>query len=410
MKKTIAVISVMLAFSVMLSGCGNNKPADDTAKKDAEASSLSDVTSEIDASSEENTDKTEKADEKTSSAKTEKPSQSVKLKTDFTSKGKKIASSFPYAAILDDITNIDFYQKKPDFSKYTKKTVKEDDITSIDQYYQGKTLVYEVPNDFGETGYFHYTKTNSGKPVKVKYWNDFDGKLNEITMDGDGYNICMRSFNKSSPYGADEINVTITKNNPNDLPEFAEYVIEKQTVRLYDVKYYSDSGYMHYYYNPGENGKMTENEVTEFTVCKSDVSTATVKQITEQSEPYILQTLAGRHKLSYKQNGEKKNWFITCNLYVIFNTKEAAESYVKNNGLGSNSKVSVSNENCTGDNWYVQYSDVTLKIADGFKAGNQSFNDFALSEFYDLSFADIAVNSNCEVTSISYNNSIISYY
>lgn len=410
MKKTIAVISAMLAFSVMLSGCGNNKPAEETAKKDAETSSVSDVTSESKTSSDGSTDKTEKADEKTSAAKTEKQSQSAKLKTDFTAKGKKIASSFPYATILDDITNIDFYQKKPDFSKYTKKTVREDDITSIDQYYQGKTLVYEVPNDFGETGYFHYTKTNSGKPVKVKYWDDFDGKLNEITMDGDGYNICMRSFNKSSPYGADEIYVTVKKNNPNDLPELAEYIIEKQTVRLYTAKYYSDAGYMNYNCNSGENGKTAETENAEFTVCKSDISTATVKQITGQSEPYILQTLAGRHKLSYKQNGAKKNWFITCDLYVVFNTKEAAENYVKKNGLSNGSKVSISNENCTGDNWYVQYSDVTLKIADGFKAGNHSFNDFALSEFDDLSFADITVNSNCEVTSISYNNSILSYY
>lgn len=416
MKKTLALISAILAFTVLFSSCGSKDSND--GKETASLTSAvngtdTDTSATADAENTENTESTKPSSTEKTAEKTKAAAKfQVNFKENFLTKGKKIAAAFNYKAALEEISNVDLYQKKPDFSKFTKKTVHDpDSSTSTDKYYKGSTLIYEVPNDFGERGYFHYTKTKSGKPLKVMYWDDIDcKKIEEITMDSDNFYIVLRQLDKSKPCGSNEMYVTVKKNNDNDIPETAEFQIINQTASLYEAHYYSDSGYKIYNANLNETGKMTEAENIIFSECKSVISTETVKKIQSNKHPYILQTLAGRHKLSYKQNGSKKNWYMTCSLYLIFNTKEEAEAYVSQNLSGSDQKIKVSNENSLDSAWYVELSNITLPIADNFKAGEQSFKEFALSEFDDCSFADITINSNCQITSLSYNNSILSLY
>lgn len=410
MKKTLAVISAILAFTVLFSSCAA-KDGKDGEKTTASTSAVNRTDADI-------TDKDDvKSTEPSSTEKsTEKSESTTKLqlnfKENYAAKGKKIASAFNYKAVLEDVSEIDLYQKRPDFSKFTKKTVVDpDSSTRIDRYYKGGTLVYEVYNDFGERGYFHYTKTKSGKPLQVMYWDDIDcKKLEEITMKGDGFSLIFRQLNKAKPCGADEIYITVENKRANDLPDTANFEINKDTVTITDAKLYTGSDYISYYANKDASGKLAEGQTTMFSVCKSEISTDAVKKIQSETTPVILQTLVGNHKLSYKQNGANKNWFITCDLYIVFNTKEDADSFVGKNGLSSNPSVSVENENCTGDSWYVRYKDVTLGIADGFKAGSKSFSEFALDEFNDLTFANITFNSNCQVTNLNYDNSVLSYY
>ena len=415
MKKTLAIISAILAFSVLFSSCGS-KDNNDIKENTSQTSAVNGTDTDTTAADVENTESTESTESSSTEKATEKTKTTAKFqvnfKENFLTKGKKIASAFDYKTALEEISKVDLYQKKPDFSKFTKKTVYDkDSSTSTDKYYKGSTLVYEVPNDFGERGYFHYTKTKSGKPLKVMYWDDIDcKKIEEITMDSDNFYIVLRKLDKSKPCGSNEIYVTVKKNKANDIPETAEFQIINQSVSLYEAHYYSDNGYRTYNANLNENGKMTEFENIVFSECKSVISTETVKKIQSCEQPYILQTLAGRHKLSYKQNGTKKTWFMTCSLYLIFNSKEEAESYVNKNSFGSDQKISVSNENSLDSAWYVEFSNITLPIADNFKAGEQSFKEFALNEFDDCSFADITINSNSQITSLSYNNSILSLY
>lgn len=418
MKKFISLISVICLVCAVFSGCAssnqnNANPTENTTSLNQNSSSTAQSTSSISNSTvASTTSAVNKTQNSNATPKTtKKTAEKSKFVEKFTKTGEKIIAYFgaigDYNTYLNDIAKIGLsIPKALKSGKYTKKTVKNGDETRL-QYYSGKTLIYEEVSGFFEEIFVYYTKTASGKSIKVSYYHA-DNKVYAVLMNANDFSFHFGNFNSKSPYGAENITISISKKNKNDLSETLNYCTDKnKIITLETAKYYSSNDFREYssWY---DNGKIGEFDQILYSVCTSSVSTNVIDQVRN----YSKYTLLGNHKLSYKTKSNKKQWYLTSDFYILFANKEDAKAFVKKNSLSEATiKQDYLAPDDDDDTCYVLYKNVTLPFADSFKLNSDgSFETLAYSEFNDNTFAHISVNSSNEITELSYDNSILSCY
>ena len=199
--------------------------------------------------------------------------------------------------------------------------------------------------------------------------------------------------------------ITAEKKTDSKLNESIMYSAYDGFILVEKALYFGKDGYIDYFSWIGIDDKLHENVDVKFAELKSSTDEDTVKKIKSDMDISVIQTLMGRHRLAYKND----KWFITTDLYVLFSDKNGAKKYAEKNGI---SKENISNEYALNDGtFYVIYKDITLPISEKFKLnGDGDFNKLAMSEFDDLTFADIITDDSGQVTEISYNNSTLSCY
>lgn len=332
----------------------------------------------------------------------------------FTDKGKSISALFgddySYSKILDELSGISL-NAKPDYNKYTEKVeTDEQSSTSVKKYYDGSLLVYEVPEGYGEKGFIFHTKTKNMKDVKASYWLE-DDKIYTVDIAGEGFVVSYNNLDDSKPYGANQINVTVNKAVDGEIPFSASYTISNSKVSLSNAIYFADGIYKSYSCQVDESGKADENEEVKFDLCKTEPNVEVFRQISDDTAHSDVQTIIGKHKLSFNVEGSKKNWFITMDLYVLFDDEDAALDYIVDNGIGSNENVTYGNDYVVKDNYYVLYKDVTFAIDDRFIVnGEQSFKDFAVDEFDDYIFSKVVFSSKGDILAFESDNDVMRYY
>ncbi len=408
MKKSIKIISALMAVLLIFAGCSKSEKANTEASDDSEKNAA--VKSE--SSAEKSVSVSEKTDKEKGEIKSKKNiGFSLNVKERFTEKGKKIISYFgekySYKTILEDISEINL-ALKPDFNKseYTVKNVAdEESSTNIVQYYNGNTLIYEKFRGFGEAGYVYYTKTKSGAAAKVYYYHDENEKVYNTVIKTDVCTANIDMQNKSEKSDPQTVIITAEKKSAGKLSENIMYSACNGFITVEKALYYSKDGYIDYYSWIDVDNRLNEDINVKFTELDSPTDEDTVKKIKSNTDISIIQTLMGRHRLAYKRD----KWFITTDLYVLFANETEAKKYAKQNGIG---EENISNEYASdGGAFYVLYKDITLPISDRFLLnGEGGLNNLASAEFNDLTFADITTDDSGNVTEIEYNNSVLSCY
>ena len=328
--------------------------------------------------------------------------------------GEKILSCFDAEnsteEILNDLKNIDLYYKRPNFDSLNLTVKTETDESSATQkikYYDGDKLVYVVYKGYGETMFDYCTETASKKDVTVSYVEN-DGKRYSVTVKGDGYSVRYDSLNKKAPFGADDISLLFTKEHKNDIDESLNIDVIGRKYYVSTAWYYNNKDFVNYYAYTDDGENLETDSFVRFSAAdKKSLSTDTIKAINENKDKLSVQTIFGRHKYSYTDNGLKKDWYITADLRVQFADTEKAKAFKES--MAAKAQVEDEIEETNGK-FFVTVKSVTLPVAENADFYGKDVYEQIVEEINDPTYKALAFNAENQLTGFDTGAEVPDYY
>lgn len=297
--------------------------------------------------------------------------------------------------VLKDVEKIDLYHKMDTKGLTYKKVEDKDNSTTTIYYYDGEKLVYEQYEGFGEAGFAHYTKSKSGKDVKVNYYDD-----NDVRIGCSEYSVAFWRLNKKAKYGADNLNITVGKlNNNSPLGEYVNYYYDGSVWTIENCVYLADDG-LHKYsaYINVDSGKLQEYDNLLFQKVNS-ADTSLIKKLIAYfgDTPFIMDLNMGGHKISYIDNGKTQQWYYTGSAIFTFDKYEDAQAFAKEFGVTAE------------DGLYDEaYSYVSIKVTLAINNSDMDIVTRSLTEIDDSFTINPRLNKDYEIISHSYGT--VQYY
>lgn len=312
--------------------------------------------------------------------------------------------------ILNDLKKIDLYYERPDFDSLNLTVKTETDESSATQkikYYDGDKLVYVVYKGYGETMFDYCTETASKKDVTVSYVEN-DGKRYSVTVKGDGYSVRYDSLNKKAPFGADDISLLFTKEHKNDIDESLNIDVIGRKYYVSTAWYYNNKDFVNYYAYTDDGENLETDSFVRFSAAdKKSLSTDAIKAINENKDKLSVQTIFGRHKYSYTDNGLKKDWYITADLRVPFADAEKAKAFKES--MAAKAQVEDEIEEANGK-FFVTVRSVTFPVAENADFYGKDVYEQIVEEINDPTYKALAFNAENQLTGFDTGAEVPDYY
>ncbi|MBR0112993.1 MAG: hypothetical protein IJM02_04530 [Clostridia bacterium] len=291
---------------------------------------------------------------------------------------KKVFADFRYPGDIVDSLGID-YNLKPDLKGLTKKTADAPDGGYIDSYYDKKgNKVYSLYRESGEDRFDYFTKDKNGNEITAAYYTDENGEVTGIRVDCDEYymNIYHEDDGRLSYY--------CDIYDPGDRMTFVTCDEENSVWNIEAAGYFTKDKYVNF--SSWEN---IDGETEEWFEDKYEREDSI--ETTDVSELYGVIPFtfcAGKHKLAYTENAGKREWYMTFDIIVQFDTMEEAEKFALTH------KTTEPGYGDDGETPELLIEDITLKFSDEF----ENFAGFATMEFNDYYSLVISLDDNYEIT------------
>ncbi len=298
-------------------------------------------------------------------------------------KVKETFSNCPHPDdVLADCGKIDF-DLRPDFKGLKKKTVKdEENSTSTDNWYDSRgNLKYSDYRNggFGEDSFDYYTKSKSGKALTLTYCLN-EGETYWVKATADTYSV---HFNDIGEDGADDIYIEEYK------PGGWEYVSynksESGWVTGYAV-FFGDEGLIQYY------GYSEEDDYITDTLAKkvNDIKVSDFSEKLYYAAP--AQCSARSCKISYTENSDGREWYLTAPFIYQFDSVEQANRFSKEFGLPEPEYSPLD-----GETLQIDTGEYTFRVSLDF-AQSEEFSGFVKNEINDDYSIVLKLNDDKEIT------------
>lgn len=325
--------------------------------------------------------------------------------------GEKILEHFDIGSsaeeILADLKNFDFYHK-PDFDN-PKYTVKEkenpEDSTKRIEYYENDKLKYIDYVGYGEDMFDFFTKTEGGKDIKVTYTDD-GGKRSSVSITDEICTISCNSLNENSPFGADDIDITYINEKENDIAESLILKAEGNRYYITSAQYYSGDDFVRYSAYL-EDEKLIDESYTMISKNQKEVSLEKIKSVLNSKDKASVQTIFGNNKFSYTGTEEAKKWYMTADLYVVFDSKSKAKEFAEKLDSG---EIKVSNDMSNNEkNWYAVVEGVTFPVSNKAEFDKKSLYEIITEETDDPDFRELKFNKDSALKGVEYSDLLSRY-
>lgn len=319
-------------------------------------------------------------------------SGSEKIKVELT---EELSAEFADAMTLDEIMNdvrkIDMHHKM-NTDGLTSERVEDKENSTAETYYKnsdGETIYIEHEG-FGENGFSYFTKSASGKKLKVGYYEE----MNEVVASTDDYTVHFGSVNDSAENGADVISVTARLESDYILDESISYAPGRNGWFVDTACCFTDEGYKQYVYwfedneNGGEykiDGSVLYKRITEEP--STDITVLTDEKITVMPE-----FVAGCSRFSYLDSPDGK-WYLTADFVLTFEDEETRDYFAKKYGLTNENSQGNESEAIT-----LRTGEITVPVADDC----EGFEDMIrMTETDDCFYVSVALDDSGEIVEMS---------
>lgn len=303
----------------------------------------------------------------------------------------KFADAMSLDEIMKDVRKIDMHHKM-NIDGLTSERIEDKENSTAEIYYKnsdGET-VYIEHEGFGEKGFSYFTKSASGKKLKVDYYEE----MNEVVASTDDYTVHFGSVNDSAENGADVISVTARLESDYILGEGISYTPGEKGWFADTASCFTDEGYKQYVYwfeeneNGGEykiDGSVLYKRITEEP--QDDITALTDEKITVMPE-----FVAGCNKFSYLDSPYGK-WYLTADFVLTFEDEETRDYFAKKYGLTDENSQGNESEAIT-----LRTGKITVPVA----ADCEGFEDMIrMTEIDDCFYVSVALNDSGEIVEMS---------
>lgn len=301
--------------------------------------------------------------------------------------------------IIKDVRTVDFYLE-PDFSGLSVETVEDRENDTKDLMYKdGKgNTVYVMHEGYGEDCFDYYTKSASGRELKVDYENDVNISGNvprlRVWITCDDYNIGYSQLDRNEKYGAKEVYVSIKKNSGYPLSEVLSVSYQDGCWGLPEALFCDEEGYEYYcsWEETGEDGsveiKSNQRPIHERTEKAPECNTGILQDELIDSVPVFV---FGHHKLSYLDNPNGQ-WYLTADFILTFSTEEDRDAFKAKYGIEES--VSLGNED---DYITLHTGEITVPVSKDFEDFEWLAGAWEVDDPY---YKAVKFNGNMELVSI----------
>ncbi len=328
--------------------------------------------------------------------------------------GEKILEHFDIGSsaeeMLADLKSFDFYHE-PDFDN-PKYTVKEkenpEDSTKQIEYYENDKLKYIDYVGYGEDMFDFFTRTEGGKDIKVTYTDD-GGKRSSVSITDEICTISCNAPNKNSPFGAESIDISYICKKENDLSESITLTTEGSKYYIASAQYYSGDDFIRYsaYFEDEKCDRLIDDSYTLISKNSDEINLKNIKSVVNNKEKLCVQTVFGNNKFSYTGNSDAKKWYMTADLYVVFDSKSKAQKFA--DSLNSD-KIQASNDVSTKENiWYAVIEDVTFPVSNKAEFDKKKLYEIITEETDDPNFRELKFDKNFALKGVEYSDLLSRY-
>ena len=286
------------------------------------------------------------------------------------------------------------FKFKPDFEGLTKKTVTDEESgEQTEEWYNSReNKVYSVYTGYEDYRFDYYTETKSGKSVTVSYGFTEGDEADWVWTETDSY---MVYYSEISDSRASEI--YIEENLPGSDTESVSYRLKDNIWFTETAVYFGEEGLVRLY---GVNNGEEDEFITEVIAEKAE--NVTVSDLSEMQYSVPLQFSAGDHSLSFTQDGNDRQWYLTAAFIFQFDDDESAKAFSEKYNLPEPGYDSLD-----GETPQIITDEYTLKISPEF-AQSDEFAAFVTTEINDRYSLVLSLDDNGEIT--GFDNGYTQFY